>query len=148
MDTNSPEAAAAGPGVIELGGELYAVAQATPADLMEVRRWLKKHVKGPLEMYADLVADPKFRKLPRRVRDDLAREAGQLRLRGEVALTDEMAADMLQQAKHCAYLAWVLLRKLQPALTCKGLAEHITDENASKVFFELHDASGMDSLGN
>lgn len=148
MTPDDPEAQAGAPGSIELGGEVYAVPQASDSDLMEVRRWLKKHVPGPLEMYSALVADPKFRTLPRKVRDELAAEAGRMKMRGETPLTGELAAEMLQEPEHCAFLAWVLLRQLRPGLKLSDLKPLITQENAGRVFFELHEASGMDSLGN
>lgn len=148
MMHTDPEAAAGAPGNIELGGRLYAVAQATDADLMEVRRWLKKHVPNPLRMYAEVAKDPHFRTLPKKARDELAKEAAQLQMRGETPLTGELAADMLMEAKHCAFLAWVLLRTLNPEVTYEAMKQVITDENAGKVFMDLHAESGMDSMGN
>jgi len=145
---HDPALQAGAPGSIDLGGRTYAVAQASDADLMEVRRRLKKAVPSPLKMYAALVQDADFRKLPKRVRDDLAREAGQMRLRGETPLTAELVADLLQEPEHCAYLAWVLIRKLHPDVTYEGLRETITPDNATRVFLALHEASGMESLGN
>jgi hypothetical protein len=140
------EAVAGAPGTIALGDRVYLVAAASHADLMTVRRRLKKHVKSPLAMYADLVGDPRFRTLPKKVRDDLAREAGQLRMRGEVALSAEMVDDMLSQAEHCRFLAWILLRKLQPDLTLEALTPLIDEDAAPVVYAELIRESGMAEL--
>ncbi len=144
----TPENATAAPGSIELGGRTFLVAQHTPADVMALRKRLKKHVKDPLSMYADLVSDPKFRRLPKKVRDTLAEEAGRLRMQGDVSLTADMAEDMLQEPRHCAFLAWLLIRKLHPDVTLEALADLITDDNAAAVYADLARESGMSEMGN
>lgn len=148
MKLSDPAAAGDGAGTVELGGQTYLVPQAGPADMMAVRRHLKKHVKGPLQMYADLLKDPDFRRLPRKVREEVAKDAAGLRMRGEVALTVELAAEMLQEPEHCAFLAWVLIRKAHPDVTLERLRGLVTGDNAAEVFAELHEAAGLDSLGN
>ncbi len=114
---------------------------------MAVRRRLKKFTKGPLQMYADLVGDPNFRRLPKKVRDELAKEAGQLKMRGDVALSAEMADEMLQEGRHCAFLAWILLRKADPSVRLEELQALVTDDGAPQVYADLVRESGMAALG-
>lgn len=140
------EHVAGAPGSITLGGRTFLVAQATHGDLMTVRQRLKKFVPGPLQMYAQIIAQEGFDLLPQAVRDRLASEAAELAMKGEKALSAELVADLLCEASHCRFLAWILLRKHEPALKLEDLAPLIDDEVAPAVFAELARESGLSGL--
>lgn len=143
---NVPESVAGAPGTLRLNGRTFLVGQATHADLMAVRRRLKKAIKPPLEMYGRLASDPHFELLPEDVRRELAREAAQLTMRGEVALSAEMAMELLTEPEHCRFLAWVLLRKCHPDLRLDELTPLVTEDNAAAVCVELARESGLEAL--
>ncbi len=147
-EKNTSENIAAAPGTITLGERTFLVDQHSHADGMAIRKWLKKHVTPPLQMYAELVSDPHFKQLPEHVRDELAREAGQLKMRGETPLTEGMIENMLMEPKHCRFFAWITLRKRHPDLQLEELTPLITEENAAVVCGDLLLASGWDSKGN
>ncbi len=142
------EATSGAPGTITLGGQEWLVAQATDSDLMAVRKRLMKEAKDPLGMYAELLKHPHWRTLPKKVRDEIAKEAGQKAAAKEKVLTPEMATNLLMEPDGCRFFAWVLLRKMHPDLRLEQLTEWITEDNAPDVFAKLSRESGMDALGS
>lgn len=50
-------------------------------------------------------------------------------------------------ADGCRYLAWLLIRKQQPAITLESLRPLITEDNASAVAIELMAECGMMAIG-
>lgn len=146
QQTAADPAALDGRGSITLGGETYLVAQASLSDLATVRQHVRKSLPEPMAMYAALVEHPAWAKVPAKVQEELAREAGKAALSGGDVVGPEQFFDLLVKPANVAFLAWVLLRKSHAGLTPQALQKHVTEANAAVVLADLWDASGLKRL--
>lgn len=112
-----------GAGVITLGGVEYLVAQPTLAD--------KETLQTRLALF---------------VRQQAAKQG--LRLKPGEGQSSEAILDAMCSVQGVRFLAWLLIRKVQPEVRREDLDAAITEDNCLQVFIELDDACGMGFLGN
>lgn len=131
----------AAPGPLTVGGKTFLVGPPTPADLLNLRRWLRREwakqpaAAGPALASADLAAlDPADRRV------FLEAYAGRLTAKREP--TEEEAFDLMTSPAGAAYMVWVSARKHQPALTLEEVRSLVTEENVDQVLADFDEATG------
>jgi hypothetical protein len=132
------EAAAGGPGFLQLNGTTYLVGQPTAQDMAALHRYFRERLQNPL---AAIAGD--LESLPPQYRAAAIKAAVELRAGGGAELTPGYVGEQLLQPHGCAMLAWLLIRKNHPEVTLEKIAPHVTAENASDVLAKLGAASGM-----
>ncbi len=114
---------------------------------MIVLRYLRRHIPTPLDMYDKVSSHPVWSRLPAETQARIAGEAADKAMAGDRDASPEVYADLLMQAPHCRFLAWVLLQEHAQGLQLTDLDQLITEDTAPVVFLQLQRESGMERLG-
>ena len=133
------------PGTIMLGGKPYLVAPPVPEDMGTIGAYLKQHAKSPVAALRD---DPDFAYLPEDVQQERLRDAARRKFSDSQPFDPVSALEVLTSLEGTRFIAWVLLRKLEKAITYDQIVELVTRDNFERVSVELDIASGMAALGN
>ncbi len=142
-----PEDCAGAPGTIRLGNKTYLVSAASDEGMMIVLRYLRRHIPTPLDMYDKVSSHPVWSRLPAETQARIAGEAADKAMAGDRDASPEVYADLLMQAPHCRFLAWVLLQEHAQGLQLADLDPLITEDTAPVVFLQLQRESGMEGMG-
>lgn len=133
------------PGLVTLGGKAYLVGQPTPGDLGAIIGELKKVAKNPVQALRD---DPDFALIPEDEQKTMLAEAARKKLNSAMPLDPMSALEAMTSLPMVRFLAWVLIRKHEPAFTLEQATSLITEENRLQVSVELDAESCMGRLGN
>lgn len=141
------DALAGAPVEVEIGGIAYLVAKVSHADKVTLRAKLKSKLPSPMQMLQRLMSEPVWADFPEEDKKELRREAAQAQLRGEAVLSDDMVLDLLSSDPELtAFLAWLLIHKIQPDVNKGTLRQAVEKEGASEVLGKLLAASGLQEV--
>lgn len=132
---------------VTVGVQTFAVPPATPADAIAVQDYVTAHTPKPLQLLADVRKDPLWEALGEDERRALALEAGRAHLQGETIASEQVQIRLLLRPEHAAFFAWALLRKANPSATLEWFRDHVNDDNAAVLVFDLIEKSGFAELG-
>lgn len=133
--------AAGGPGVIRLGEQTYLVGQPDDRDFAAILAYVEEHAISPMQGVAE---DLKY--LPPHLHAVAIKAAVEVKAAGGVEMSEAFTQKHLMQPAGTTFLAWLLIRKEQPAVTREELAPLITTDNAIMVLGKLIQASGLEAI--
>jgi hypothetical protein len=141
------EAAAAPPKPLTIGGQVYLISPPTVSQNASIFDFIRKRLARRATPLSLLANDPAFKLLPIQAQVEAAREGAKAQVAGAQNLDPVAILDELMAPETLAFTVWLLARGNHPGLRLEDLAPHVTADNASQVFTELNEASGMAGLG-
>jgi hypothetical protein len=135
------EAAAGGPGSIELAGRTYLVGQPNDQDFAAIRNRLRANLQNPIQAIAE---DLKY--LPRQYHDAAIKAAVALKAGGGAELTESYIRERLIEPDGASFLGWLMIRKHHPEVTLEDIRPHFTAETTSQILAKLYEASGLEAV--
>src|SRR5688572_16796349 len=122
------------PGPLTVGDKTYLVGPPSKADLLNIRKWVRKNHTRLLGAPAGLGFTSKDLEgfSPEDRRAFIAEAARGVKM-GKKELTEDDVFDLLTTPEGAAYMVWVSARKFDPTVTLKEFTDAITDENVEQV---------------
>lgn len=142
MDTSAQnEAIVSAPGTINLGDTTYLIAKPTESDTFAVFQYARKQAAKHYNPIREAMEAIKDLDCTEAQRTAILLQAHRVQASREVP--SEVISDFLMSARGAAFFFWILARKNHAELTLEKAEKLITEDNATSVFAELDEASGV-----
>lgn len=141
----NPAAISGSPGLLEIGGKYYEVAQPDMADAGKIAAFLQNRCQTPVEALRN---DHDFELLPEDEQRQLLQDAARQKFGQAMPFDGQSILRALNSLEGVRFLAYVLIRKAQPSITWREITQEITQDNYLIVAVQLDSAASMDRLGN
>jgi hypothetical protein len=142
LDTTTANREATGaPGTVTLAGQVYLIAQPTPANMVTIWKHLaaswKKRNADPIGAVA-----AKLKGLPSNVQEIAIREAVRLNA-GNTEPDNAALTPLLLEAEGVAFAYWLLINKAGQKIELAKVQEAITEDNVDDYVAEFMHAVGL-----
>lgn len=135
----------AAPGPLTIGDKTYLVGPPSKADLLNIRKWVRKNHSRLLGAPTGLGFTSKdlegFSLEDRRL---FIAEAAKGIKKPKKELSEDEVFDLLTTPEGAAYMVWIAARRFDSSVTLKEFTDAITDENVEQVLADFDDATGVE----